>query len=237
MQTLTLSGRHGTFDILIDDEDMQRVQQYSWYVAKDGYVRTIIALGGKRRHGLFLHRWLLNAPTGAYVDHINHNRQDNRKDNLRLCSKRMNCANKIKTDDTDGVSWDKQSKRWRVCVGNGATGYRGRFKDQNAAFNCYNHWATEVYGEFASLNKCVPMTREEWEAARCRPPVGKSRYTHVYYDEKRGLWVSKIHSKSLGIVKHIGRFPTEDEASMAYNAYIDEHGLNVSRSLLKISSP
>lgn len=85
---LALSNGHVT---LIDALDLPRVQQYhwsayrhrdTWYVRRDGVAPP-----------LYLHRFLLDAPSGMEVDHINGNGLDNTRDNLRLCTHAQNLQN------------------------------------------------------------------------------------------------------------------------------------------------
>lgn len=72
----------------------------------------------------WLHRYLLDAPKGTDVDHINHMVGDNRKANLRLCTRSQNMMNThAHTDNlysnTKGVSYLKsgdRTKRWRARV-------------------------------------------------------------------------------------------------------------------------
>jgi hypothetical protein len=64
---------------LIDDIDYLLVTTRKWSFTEQGYAVSGI---GKNRH--YLHRFLLNAPKGVYVDHINGNKLDNRRSNLRI---------------------------------------------------------------------------------------------------------------------------------------------------------
>ena len=70
--------------ILVDDEDYSNVILYNWrLLCAHGpwYVRA--SINGSR---VYLHRWLLSAPTNLHVDHRNGNGLDNRRENLRLCT-------------------------------------------------------------------------------------------------------------------------------------------------------
>ena len=234
-QMLIHSKHHGDCIVLIDEEDRERVEAYKWYVNKPGYVTTIIAHPGGKRTGLKLHRFVMNAPDGVFVDHKFGNKLDNRKSELRLCCRSYNGANKRKAGHTYGVFPVSVSlqPRWWVNVGtNGEPGsYKGMFSDRNAALNCYNYHLQQTYGEFASLNPCVFMTEDEWQSKRVfKKPA--SQYTYVYASN-RGGWVSEIHLRGQKGKIHVGRFETEIEASEAHNRYLDEHGLDYPRSQLR----
>lgn len=70
---------------LIDIEDINKVKNIKWRLNNNGYVIN------NSRHDIFLHRLILNVDT--FVDHINGNRLDNRKCNLRICTKQQNKMN------------------------------------------------------------------------------------------------------------------------------------------------
>jgi hypothetical protein len=70
---------------MVSDEDYQRLSIRRWFIRKNGYVQS--------GHGL-LHRVIMNAPSGLEVDHINRNRLDNRRENLRICTHKENSQNK-----------------------------------------------------------------------------------------------------------------------------------------------
>jgi len=71
---------------LIDEEDYDRCVQHKWYMSTIGYFYS-------RTAGL-LHTFLLGpAPEGLVTDHINQNKQDNRKENLRFITQAQNMAN------------------------------------------------------------------------------------------------------------------------------------------------
>jgi hypothetical protein len=85
------------YDVLIDDEDFEKVNSLKWHRIGWGKRRSIyFAHTGPRpkRETTLLHRFIINAPNGIEVDHINLNTLDNRKCNLRLCSHRENTYNR-----------------------------------------------------------------------------------------------------------------------------------------------
>lgn len=72
----------------IDDEDASHILRYRWAATlrrKKFYVRAII--DGK---DTLLHRYLMMPPPGLCVDHINGDPLDNRRENLRTCTKSEN---------------------------------------------------------------------------------------------------------------------------------------------------
>jgi predicted DNA-binding transcriptional regulator AlpA len=76
---------------LIDLEDLNKVSDaigdYYWYLNEDNYV-----LGGNPSQRM--HRVIMDTPEGLVVDHLNHVRWDNRKSNLRNCTRSENAQNR-----------------------------------------------------------------------------------------------------------------------------------------------
>lgn len=101
---------------LIDETDLGRVMWYRWYLAAVGYPATH-AFGGRL---LYMHRHLLECSRddGLEVDHINRNKLDNRRENLRIATRLLNNQNvsprKRGTSKYRGVSWNKRRFRWEA---------------------------------------------------------------------------------------------------------------------------
>jgi len=97
-----------------------------------------------------LHKIIMPSGQKEDVDHIDGDRTNNTRKNLRLCSRSQNCFNKhfIKnnTSGYKGVSFDKRHKKWRAYIGfNGKCKKLGYFPDPKSAAILY-------HGEFACLN-------------------------------------------------------------------------------------
>lgn len=79
---LTVDGTEFLFDI----EDLSIIKSRHWYKDKDGYLASCYTYNRCRCFVMF-HRLVMKAERGQTVDHINRNHADNRKKNLRCCSK------------------------------------------------------------------------------------------------------------------------------------------------------
>lgn len=143
---------------LVDDEDYEFLIQNKWYFMKTeqigGYASTHIT--GKT---IYMHRIVNKTPEGFFTDHINGDKLDNRKSNLRTATERQNRMNqKIKAPNKSskykGVSWNKLFKKWEVYIH--AKGRKkiviGYFNDEKIAAKAYNSKSKELYGDFASIN-------------------------------------------------------------------------------------
>ena len=146
------------FTILIDEEDFKTISDYEWFVVKEdktNYATTRVFKNGKPA-SLLLHRLLIGVP-GLDVDHINHNGLDNRRENLRACSRSQNLMNKrIETGASSkfvGVFYNKINKNWNAYINAGGKRTRlGCFKNEHDAAKTRDNAALILHGEFATLN-------------------------------------------------------------------------------------
>ena len=139
---------------MVSDCDFDLVSQYNWQAQSNGTVQTRI----EDRH-VQIHRLVLNAPENMEVDHINGNRLDNRRENLRLCTSAQNKCNRGPRKDNKsgykGVSWHGQRQKWTVRIKTPYGKYLslGLYTDKKEAALAYNKAAVEHHGEFAFINK------------------------------------------------------------------------------------
>jgi len=101
---------------LVSDEDFDFLSQWKWRIYGNGYVGSTLSGTGFA----FMHRVINNTPEGFDTDHINRDRLDNRRENLRTVNKMLNGRNrgenKNNTSGYKGVSWDKYTKKWAVYI-------------------------------------------------------------------------------------------------------------------------
>jgi len=81
---------------IVDDVDFAKANKYKWYATKSSY--NWYAARGNRVNGqvktIYMHRFIMNCPTGMEVDHKNTNSLDNRRENLRNCTRKENLQNR-----------------------------------------------------------------------------------------------------------------------------------------------
>ena len=137
---------------LIDKEDFEKVKEYCWYSCSNGYVATHLPRPSNER--IMLHRFILNAPKDMVVDHINRDRTDNRKSNLRICTQLDNAKNgsirKNNKSGVIGVNWNKKSSKWhsRIMVNRKAIDL-GLFENLEDATKARKEAELKYFGEFS----------------------------------------------------------------------------------------
>mgnify|MGYP003392956036 CR=1 FL=1 len=146
---------------MVDDEDFEIINKFKWNCStnrsKLPYVQRYTPFLNKKRSCIKLHRQIMSAKEGQYVDHINGNSLDNRKVNLRICTNKENSRNsRISRNNTSGykgVIWNKRNKNWRARIGlEGKMFDLGSYKNKEDAAKAYNDGAIKYYGEYANLN-------------------------------------------------------------------------------------
>lgn len=143
--------------ILIDDGIYNLVQQYKWRCVGAGYVSRNIVLKSGKQKTLYLHRYIMNAGKDQYVDHINGDKLDNRKINLRFCTPQQNHFNRPKskgkfTSKYKGVSYAKNMKKWRARIRiDRKETLLGYFTSEFEAFKAYKKASINYHKEFSRL--------------------------------------------------------------------------------------
>lgn len=96
---------------IVDDEDFEWLNQWRWNLHTKGY-----AYRKENKHNIFLHRVVNRTPAQYQTDHINQNKLDNRRSNLRTVIRSQNQQNtgmfKTNTSGYKGVSWSKIMNKW-----------------------------------------------------------------------------------------------------------------------------
>lgn len=130
---------------LVDDEDYDMLVTHKWRLDSWGYPLT----GTKNTR---MHRFILPKKDGFEIDHINKNKLDNRKSNLRYATRSQNEANKNSKNPSSGfrgVWYDKRAKAYKASL---SKKHLGWFKTAEEAAKAYDKEAKEKFGEFANTN-------------------------------------------------------------------------------------
>ena len=144
-ELLTLKGEA----ISIDTDIISSVIGMYWIVGMNGYAQCRI--NGKV---VYLHRYITNCPDDMVVDHINHNKLDNRIKNLRICTPEQNAMNtapkKSNKSGRVGVFWSERDKLWYAQIKvNRKTVHLGSFKKFEDAVKARKKAEIHYRGEYA----------------------------------------------------------------------------------------
>ncbi|MFV9829364.1 HNH endonuclease signature motif containing protein [Bacillus velezensis] len=147
----------GKPEFLISKEDVGLVSNYFWSLMKCGYIYSPTLKQ-------YLHRVITDCADDLYVDHINRNKLDNRRSNLRVVTNSINQVNRPKQKSTEKRTYTSPYKGVER-KGSGKFSVRvrskriGTFTCEIAAANAYNYAAKRLFGEYVVLND-VPVVPE-----------------------------------------------------------------------------
>jgi hypothetical protein len=131
----------------LDPEDALTLQHYQKYIVGAGYCILQPPDKGKR---IYIHRWIMQPPHNMQVDHINGDKLDNRRANLRICSRSQNQWNRRSSN----VGWSKKANKWRVEVWkHNRNHWGGYWKDKQCAEAMAFMMKLDLHGEFANFEK------------------------------------------------------------------------------------
>lgn len=144
---------------VVSAADAAVVAGYRWYRSTRGYaIAAVRAPDSPRRRTVWMHRLITAAPHGCDVDHADHDRLNNRRSNLRVCTRAENLANARRHRDSrspyKGVTWRADTGRWtaRIMVC-GRVHHLGCFDTAPAAADAYARAAVRLVGPFACAER------------------------------------------------------------------------------------
>lgn len=150
MKYIVLASGHKT---KVDEEDYKELSRYSWHLS-NGYPSRHKNDGTGKK--IYLHRIVSKTPEGLHTDHINGNKLDNRKSNLRIVTASQNHMNRRKdsrkglSTSLKGASYHKLSKKWRARIKVGDRQISlGYYDTDREAHLAYRKAAEELYGVHA----------------------------------------------------------------------------------------
>lgn len=135
---------------IIDLEDYEKIKDYYWGIC-NGYWRNTIL-------NTHLHQFIMGKQEGYVTDHIDRDKNNNRKQNLRLILQRNNCKNRSlqphNISGINGVTWYKQTNRWRVRITvNGKMIELGYFLEKEDAIKTRLEAELKYFGEYAPIKE------------------------------------------------------------------------------------
>lgn len=142
---------------IIDSKDFQKIKNYCWHKTSNGYIGTRNKANGKI---ILLHNLIMS---DKYIDHINRNKLDNRRSNLRKVTSQQNSMNKNKqknnTSGISGVFFDKNRNKWVASLTYNGKSFMKRFTEKNEAIEYRKELERKYFKEFTPIEKLI----EEWD--------------------------------------------------------------------------
>jgi hypothetical protein len=142
--------KNGTKFYVDYDNFINHVMGYKFMMNK-GYVVYSSTKDGL--NSKFLHRIIMDCPEGMVIDHIDHNKLNNMKSNLRIVTQQQNEMNRSKNKNNKsgviGVCWYKRDNKWRAHIAlNNKDIHLGLFDDLEEACKARKDAEIKYYGEF-----------------------------------------------------------------------------------------
>lgn len=154
-ETVKIYLRNGYY-CTIDKEDIDKIKGIHWLLniqnGNNVYVQCNVS--GKRH----MHRVIMELEDpNLQIDHINGNGLDNRKSNLRICTKEQNAKNirfnKRNTSGFKGVHYRKDTNNWQARIKASSKNISlGSYLTSEEAAKAYDRAALQYHGEFANTN-------------------------------------------------------------------------------------
>ena len=179
----------------VDAADYEELSRHKWSCNNSGYA-------ARREKGkvILMHRQIMHPPKGKVVDHLDRNRLNDCRKNLRNCTeaenkqnlgKRLGCTSRFK-----GIYYYKNSGKWCARITfRGKVFWLGCFAEEAEAARAYDRKAAECFGEFAELN--FP---EEW-------PLQRRRRAHARWQKEHGRSNGKRRKAKATSVKRLAKAP------------------------------
>jgi hypothetical protein len=209
---------------IVDDDLWYELSKYSWSIRDDNYV-----IGKINSKNIRMHRYILNTPKDLYVDHIDNNSLNNKKENLRPATPSQNNFNRTKSinefshSQYKGVTYSKEHKKFLAVINHKNIRYNlGCYENEVIAGLAYNLKAQELFGNFANLN-IINLDNETYEE---------------YKKEIYKNWINKKTSKFIGVSKNKNNlyrvYIHIDKKKIFLNSYKEELQAALAYNLKKI---
>ena len=203
---------------LVSKEDYEHLSKLKWSQNKKGYVcSTINGVPWNIHRYIMIVLRKMNLVSKQLVDHINNNKADNRRENLRVCTSTENARNKKKKENTSSkyicVSYEKTLCKWiaRLKLGGGKKDLRAQYEKEDHAAYQVNLWVEEYKLEFAKVNEVTkPDDFILYEHTKKKENLPKGIFLVHYKNKDKNRY--RVAYKKNGTSYHLGDFDTLDEA-------------------------
>jgi len=145
---------------IIDTCMLDKVAKLNWTISMSQ--RGLLVKSTRQDGGVYLSRYIMDAPGNMQVDHKDYNTLLNIKSNLRVCTNAQNCANRRPKNNKQYKGTKRNGQRFAAKLHKGGIDiHLGTFDTEKEAALAYNEAALKYFGEFAYLNKIIEDTENE----------------------------------------------------------------------------
>jgi hypothetical protein len=130
-----------TLGIIVDPEDVWLFSALTWRISSKGYAYSTMYSGTWRKSVMF-HHFIMGTPiwSGQMTDHINRNKLDNRRQNLRWVNGYVNSQNTYAVDNAANVCETYNGKFQVAVQRNGVKYHIGTYDTMQEAINDRDTW-------------------------------------------------------------------------------------------------
>lgn len=212
---ITLSNTDETS--VVSECDYDKIKVRRWHKDSNGYAVCYYRDEFGKEGRLFLHREVMCSKEGDVTDHINRDKLDNRRGNLRIVTTSQNGMNrgpnKGRPGGFKGAVGEDGKFVTKVMV-EGVSIYVGTFATKEDAAKAYNIVAQEYFGEYACLNEIDHVGF----SIREKRLNNRGVYRGVTYHKRDKRWQASrgVNGKKV----FLGYHKTDIEAAKAYDDYL-----------------
>ena len=137
--------------ILCDIEDWEKLKYYRWYKNMYGYAES----NDENHKKIKMHKVIIGNVGNMIIDHINRNKLDNRKCNLRVVTKKANGLNRdLRKENTSGYAGVSEvDTGWKATITeNGKNINIGIFSTKKRAIKARREAEKRIYGIYSNNN-------------------------------------------------------------------------------------
>lgn len=156
MKRIYLRGKYSHLYACVDDCDYESLIKFNWFASATTYAQRNTWVNKRNGRELMHHR-ILPKQDGLYVDHIDGNRLNNQRGNLRYVTPTQSLHNRQRRHNAKspykGMYWHRHKEKWGVRITvNKVVICLGYYLDPKEAAIVYDMAAKRYFGEYAKLN-------------------------------------------------------------------------------------
>lgn len=205
-------------EIFVDDEDYERVSQYTWwkmFVGNKKQIASTVGTGNDKRT-IYLTSFILCDGASQKAKNNDYRKENLTDENIV----RYQRAHHISTSKYKGVMWDKRRSKWRANIGlEGKSKFLGRYDTEEQAAEAYNqavldYWNGDGYLNVIGTDNRLPLKDYKTNKNTHKSRIGKYGYrgiTKTVPEKYRAnIWLE-------GKQYYTTTFRTVDQSALAYN--------------------